>query len=100
MHFLHKFKFKSSKKNKLNLIKDKNEFINYESINGAHIEFFSNKRVIVEGCYNIVDYQENYIKLKLKKGFISFTGSDFLISFFNEEKIDIKGNVMEIEFCV
>ena len=84
---MHKFKFKSSKKNKLNLIKDKNEFINYESINGAHIEFFSNKRVIVEGCYNIVDYQENYIKLKLKKGFISFTGSDFLISFFNEEKI-------------
>lgn len=100
MRFLHKFKFNSSKRNKLNLITDKSDFINYESINGAHIEIFSNKRIIIEGCYNIVDYRENYIKLKLKKGFISFTGSEFLISCFNEEKIDIKGNVMEIEFCV
>lgn len=95
-----KFKFKSKKKDKFNLIKDSNEILSKEFLNGAHIEIFSNKKLIIDGCYGIEDYQNNYIKLKIKKGYISLTGNDFLILSFENEKIDIKGNFFNIEFCL
>lgn len=95
-----KFKFKSKKKNKFNLIKDRDEILGGEIIGSTHTEIYSNKKLIIEGCFGIVDYQENYIKLKLKKGFLTLTGNDFLILSFDEEKIDIKGNLITIEFCL
>lgn len=95
-----KFKFKSAKKNKFNLIKDRDEILNSDVTKGIHTEIFSNKKVIIEGCKGIVDYQDNYIKLKLKKGFFSLTGTEFLIISFDEEKIIIKGNVLTVEFCI
>ena len=95
-----KFKFKSSKKNKFNFINNYDEILNSEIISGAHIEIFSNKKIIIEDCKNIVDYQENYIKLKLKKGYLNIFGTKFLITAFDDEKIVIKGNVISIEFCV
>lgn len=94
-----KFRFKSSKKEKFNLIDDNNELFNTEIISGVHTEIFSNKRIIIEGCHNIIEYQENYIKLKLKKGFLCVFGTCFLISAFEEQKIIIKGNINSIEFC-
>lgn len=95
-----KFKFKSKKKNKFNLIKDRDEILNSELLGGAHIEIYSNKKIIIEGCFGIVDYQENYIKLKLKRGFLSLSGTDFLILYYEDEKIDIKGNILTLEFCI
>ena len=98
--FLPKFMFKSKKKNKFNFIKDQDEILSNELLCGAHTEIFSNKKLIIEGCYGIVDYQENYIKLKLKKGFLTLSGTNFLISYFDEEKIDINGNILTVEFCL
>ncbi len=95
-----KFKFKSKKKNKFNLIKDRDEILGGEILGGTHTEIYSNKKLIIEGCFGIVDYQENYIKLKLKKGFLTLTGNDFLILSFDEEKIDINGTIITIEFCL
>lgn len=97
---MQKFKFNSAKKSKLNLIKDSDEILYNNKITTSHTELFSNKRIVIEGCSNIIEYQENYIKLKLKKGIICLTGSEFLISSFNEENIDIKGNILTIEFCI
>lgn len=95
-----KFKFKSNKKQKLYLLNDKNELLYNENIVGSHIELFSNKRAVIEGCKNIIEYQDNYVKLKIKKGFFILTGTNFFISVFDEEKIDIKGNILNIEFCI
>lgn len=95
-----KFKFKSSKKHKFNLINDNDEIFNSDAVEGPHIEIFSNKSAIIEGCKSIVEYQENYIKIKIKKGFLSLTGVEFLITSFDDDKIIIKGKIMSIEFCV
>lgn len=97
--FLPKFKFKSKKKNKFNFVRDKNEILSTE-IGGPHIEIYSNKKITLEDCQGIVDYQDNYIKLKLKKGFLTLNGYDFLILSFDDEIIDIKGNITAIEFCL
>lgn len=95
-----KFKFTSTKKHKLNLTDDKNEIISSDISLGVHIEMFLNKNIIIEGCKSINDYRENYIKLKIKKGFIVISGTDFIIASFNNEVIIIKGNIITIEFCV
>ena len=94
-----KFKFKSKKKNKFNFFND-NVISNDEIINETHIEFFSNKKVILDGCQNIVDYQEEYVKLKIKKGFLTIWGRDFLIFSFNQENLVMEGNISSIEFDV
>lgn len=97
--YLPKFRFHSARKNKFNFIKDSDEIFDNE-IKGSHTEIFSNKKLIIEGCISIVDYQDEYIKLKLKKGFFNISGRDFLITEFNDEKIVLKGNIFSIEFCI
>lgn len=94
------FKFKTARKNKFNFIKDRNEILDSQLLAGIHTEIFSNKKIIIEGCQSIVDYQNNYLKLKIKKGFLNILGNEFLITSFEEEKIVIKGNILSIEFCV
>ncbi len=95
-----KFKFRSSKRNRFNFISEKNEIFNTEILSSVHTEIFSNKKIIIEGCKNIIDYKENYIKIKFKKGFFNIMGNDFVITDFNEDKIEIKGNILSIEFCL
>ncbi len=97
---LPRFKFRSARKNKFNFIKDRDEILSNDLISGAHTEIFSNKKIIVEGCQSIVDYRSEYIKVKLKKGFLSIVGNEFLITAFDDEKIIIKGNILSIEFCL
>ena len=100
MILLSKFIFKSKKKNKINLIKDSNEILSSDLLTGSHTEIYSNKKVIIEGCIGIIEYQNKLIKLKLKKGFLTLGGSDFLVLSFDNSKIDIKGNIQSLEFCI
>lgn len=95
-----KFVFKSAKKNKFNFTEDLDEVLNAQLISGAHTEIFSNKKIIIEGCNGIIEYQSEYLKLKLKKGFLAIMGTNFLITNFNDEKITIKGNIASIEFLI
>ncbi len=95
-----KFKFKTKKKSKFNFIKNDEELSNYQIANESRTEIFSNKQIIIEGCQKILDYQDTYIKLKLKKGNISLLGEQFVIGNFFEEKIIIKGIISSIEFCI
>ncbi len=98
---LAKFKFKSQKgRNKFNFITDNDELLNDEMVKGTHIEMFSNQKMILDGCQNIIDYQNDYVKLKLKKGNLTIMGTDFLISAFENENIIIKGNISTVEFCI
>lgn len=100
MILLSKFIFKTKKKSKINLIKDSGEMLNSDLLLGSHTEIFSNKKVIIDGCLGIIEYQNNLIKLKLKKGFLTLNGTDFLVLSFDKVKIDIKGNIQSLEFCL
>lgn len=95
-----KFIFRSSKKNKFNFLKDNNDITDKELIGSVHTEIFLNKKLIIEGCQSIADYQNDYIKLKVKKGFLNIVGNNFLITEFDNEKIIIKGIITSVEFCL
>ena len=66
----------------------------------SHIELFSNREIIIEGCRGVDEYREDYIKLKLIKGSITLCGSEFCIKSFENSSIVVNGNISSLEFCV
>lgn len=96
-----KFRFPSTKgKNKLKFFGTPDDVIDMDIVKGAHIELFSNKELILEGCRGVFEYDENYIRLRLAKGSMVLCGSNFDIRLYEENTITIKGNISTIEFCV
>ena len=97
--FLARFKFKSNKKNKINFL-PRNEEVFQTEMTHSHLEMFSNKKIILEGCKKILEYRDDFIKLKLKKGSVTICGSDFLISDFEMECVTVLGCISSLEFCI
>lgn len=96
------------KKIKTNLKKSKNKFkfINFSSdlpefsaMGLPSLNFFGNKQVQIEGAVGIMEYDENFIKISVKKGYITFLGSDFKITNFTESQITVLGKINSTEFC-
>lgn len=95
-----KFKFKSARNSKkINLIECKNDILDNERLRGAHIEIYSNKEIVIDGCLSIFEYSESYIKLNLCKGTLAISGCMLNIVSFESDMISVKGTVSSIEFC-
>lgn len=95
-----KIKFLSKKeKNKFSILPSKERVLPVE-LSDLHVEMFSNKEIIIDGCVGVSDYTDDYIKLKLKKGYFILFGSSFHIYLFEDETISIKGVIKNIELCI
>lgn len=66
----------------------------------SHIELFSNREIIIEGCVGVSEYKNDYIKLKLTKGSIIICGEEFCIKSFENKNITVSGKISSLEFCV
>ncbi len=64
----------------------------------VHFEIKSNRQVIIEGCQSIEQYDENMIKIKVKKMAVSFFGKDLKIKCLGMDSLVIDGFVTSIEF--
>ena len=71
--------------------------INTESVKG-NIELYGNKRVRVEGCKSVVDYCEDFLKLDLGNIILKVTGRALVIDSYIYEQIDLKGEIVSVEF--
>ena len=89
---------KSKKREKLNLFGSEKVF-DAEVLKGAHTEIFSNSRIVIEGCLGVYEYNDCYLKLKLIKGALIVSGSDFDISTFENTTITVNGKIIGLEFC-
>ena len=69
-----------------------------DGIVGCHIELFSNKKILVEGCYGIIEYNENFVRINLSKGEVQIFGSKLDIFNMVSDTITVKGNIDNIEF--
>ena len=69
-----------------------------DGIVGSHIELFSNKKILVEGCYGIIEYNENFVRINLSKGEVQIFGSKLDIFNMVSDTITVKGNIDNIEF--
>ncbi len=96
-----KFVFDSKKKNKkINLLLTSGDSINKEMLNGANIQMFSNKEIIVDGCDKVSDFNSDYLKLKITKGYLIIYGKNFNIVNFEGRIIDVVGAISSVEFCL
>lgn len=66
----------------------------------SHIELFSNREIVIEGCRGVAEYRDDYIKLRLQKGSVTICGNEFCIVSFENGSVVIRGNISSLEFCV
>ncbi len=89
---------KTKKKEKWNLFTTEKP-IDSENLKGAHTEIFSRGRVVIEGCLGVYEYNDTYLKLRLIKGAVIISGTDFSISAFESGTITVNGKISTLEFC-
>lgn len=90
---------KAEKKQKWNIFGGENGF-EKALLNGPRIELFSNSQMVIEGCLGVLEYNENYLKLRLAQGALVLAGENFDIVSFEEKTIFIKGKISSVEFAV
>ncbi len=95
-----KFKFKSSKTVKKSLFNFIDEQPQIAGTVGTHIELFSNRQMVIEGCRGVCDYSSEYLKLKLIKGYAEISGNGLDIFLYEDSSITVNGEILNIEFCV
>lgn len=64
------------------------------------ITLFGNTQTVIEGCFSIIEYEDNIIKISVKNGFITFLGNEFKISTFSDDQFSFSGNITSVEFSV
>ena len=58
----------------------------------------ANKKVIIEGCKSVTDYNDAFISLNLGKRIISISGSNIQIISYTENEIIVTGTFSKLEF--
>ena len=89
-----------NKKEKFKLFMGGSTAFEESILKGARIELNSNTQAVIEGCQGVIEYNENYLKLRLSQGAIALFGNDFDIVSFEEKTICIKGKINSLEFAV
>ncbi|MEE1198743.1 MAG: YabP/YqfC family sporulation protein [Acutalibacteraceae bacterium] len=93
-------KIKLGLKAKNNKIKffEKDENNDIVSFGDYCINFISNKKVIIEGCKSVTDYNDAFISLNLGKRIITILGSNIQIVSYTENEIIVTGTFSKLEF--
>lgn len=69
-----------------------------DGVVGSHFEIFSNKKIIAEGCFGIIEYNENYVRINLSKGEVQIFGNKLEIANMLGDTITVEGNISNFEF--
>lgn len=69
-----------------------------ENTFSSQIEIISGNHAIIQGTNTILEYDKNLIRINLLNKEISFWGEDFCIDYLTFDTIEIKGNIIRIEF--
>lgn len=95
-----RFKFKSkSKKGKIRLFNSE-EAQKQLKIGGSRIEMLSNREISVDGCRQILEYNDLYVKIKISEGELIISGKLLDIPVFDGPQIKISGVIGSVEFNV
>lgn len=64
----------------------------------VHLEINGNREAIIEGCKCILQYDENVVRVSVKKMSVSFYGRHLLIKCLNTDSLVVQGFITSIEF--
>ena len=68
-----------------------------DSVSG-NIELFGNKQIIIDGAKGVIDYSEDFLKIDLGNICLKISGRNLVIESFIYEQIDVKGEIISLEF--
>lgn len=71
-----------------------------ESFGCPRVEIILNKEAVVDGCYGVLEYYDNFIKLNIGKGTVLFCGANLQIISLDQQVAVIKGKIDNIEYCL
>jgi sporulation protein YqfC len=87
------------KKEKWNLLARENK-LEKQLLIGPRIELIANKQIVVEGCLGVLEYNENYLKLRLSSTALILQGENFDVVSFSDQSILVKGKINSLEFDI
>jgi sporulation protein YqfC len=87
------------KKEKWNLLARENR-LEKQLLIGPRIELVANKQIVVEGCLGVLEYNENYLKLRLSSTALILQGENFDVVSFSDQSILVKGKINSLEFDI
>lgn len=84
----------SLKKSILDIVSSAKEGLLLES----QIDMVSNKHVTIQGYRGILEYEQEYVRIKLRDRSVIFYGNMLRLENLSDERIEIKGDISQIEY--
>ena len=66
---------------------------------GAHLQLVGNQALTVDGCCGIIEYTPCLVRLNLGKCCVCVTGQGLELYDYNGGMLNIKGRILNIEYC-
>ncbi len=85
---------KDCKKPLFDAFKEKTKTFIYE----PELQFISNKEIYIEGCKDILEYDDIIIKLSFGKKKLLLMGKDLSLSGYTKTSITVKGEIQSLEW--
>ena len=79
-------------------VKKANSYVKDNVLSSVHIEMKSNRELVLEGCQKIEEYDENIVKIKVPKMWISVFGRDLELRCLNSDSLIVSGIICSVEF--
>lgn len=64
----------------------------------SQIVLSGNQEVVLDGCQGVIEYEDNFIKLKIGRQMVKFTGQGLQIKCMTGENVIIDGHILSVEF--
>lgn len=65
----------------------------------VQIELSGNREALVDGCQNILQYDDSTIRLSTGRLVICFSGSDLSVTAMQQNQIRITGTILSVDFA-
>ncbi|MBR2579226.1 MAG: YabP/YqfC family sporulation protein [Clostridia bacterium] len=86
------------KRNFSSELKKANSYMKNNVFDSVHIEMRSNRELILEGCQKIEEYDENIVKIKVPKMYVSVFGRELEIRCLTPDSLIVSGFICCVEF--
>lgn len=65
----------------------------------AQIELSGNREALIDGCQNILQYDDTMIRISTGRLIVCFTGSDLTLGAMQHNQMRITGTILSVEFA-
>ena len=68
-------------------------------LGASSLQIFGNSEIYIENYLGIIDYNSEYIRIKIKEGSVEIEGNCLCICYYSCEEMKISGYLHRISYC-